>query len=194
MPCVLTRHARNESIAVRSNFCGLGARLVHERASGGARGPGRRVRRAGIACRGPRCRPAFPIVMPGLVPGIHVLWHRGARRERARRGRDVDARNKSGHDGMRAVAGAPHRPAPSSIAPSSPPVTPALSRGPGSSRTAVGGRPGQGGTGAPRIGVRGRPGPRNKSGVTAGGAEMVSSVGAEPVPKLNRTSVERVRP
>ena len=38
-------------------------------------------------------------VMPGLVPGIHVLRHRGARRERARRRRGVDARNKSGHDG-----------------------------------------------------------------------------------------------
>ena len=37
--------------------------------------------------------------MPGLVPGIHVLLHRGASRERARRRRDVDARNKSGHDG-----------------------------------------------------------------------------------------------
>ena len=34
-------------------------------------------------------------VMPGLVPGIHVLRHRGARRQRARRRRDVDARNKS---------------------------------------------------------------------------------------------------
>ena len=36
--------------------------------------------------------------MPGLVPGIHVLRHRGARRERAKRWMDVDARNKSGHD------------------------------------------------------------------------------------------------
>ncbi len=38
------------------------------------------------------------VVMPGLVPGIHVLRHRGASQEWARRRRDVDARNKSGHD------------------------------------------------------------------------------------------------
>ena len=38
-------------------------------------------------------------VMPGLVPGIHVLRRRGAGPARARRRRDVDARNKSGHDG-----------------------------------------------------------------------------------------------
>ena len=57
--------------------------------------------------RAPR-RPATPypadartlqIVMPGLVPGIHVLRHRGAGREGARRPTHVDARNKSGHDG-----------------------------------------------------------------------------------------------
>ena len=54
--------------------------------------------------RGPPGRPAGPpphlphTVMPGLVPGIHVLRHRGAGRERARRRRDGDARNKSGHD------------------------------------------------------------------------------------------------
>ncbi len=40
-----------------------------------------------------------PPVMPGLVPGIHVLRHRGASGERTRRRRDMDARNKSGHDG-----------------------------------------------------------------------------------------------
>ena len=42
--------------------------------------------------------PSPPTVMPGLVPGIHVLRHRGAGRAEARRRRDVDARNKSGHD------------------------------------------------------------------------------------------------
>ena len=42
----------------------------------------------------------------GLVPGIHVLRHRGAGGERTRRWRDVDARNKSGHDGGRG-AGVP---------------------------------------------------------------------------------------
>ena len=36
--------------------------------------------------------------MPGLVPGIHAVRHRGASRARARRRRGVDARNKSGHD------------------------------------------------------------------------------------------------
>ncbi len=39
----------------------------------------------------------------------------------------------------------------------------------------------------------GFPGPRNKSGVTTGGAEMVSPVGVEPVSKLNRTAVEQVQ-
>ena len=51
--------------------------------------------------------PASHFVMPGLVPGIHVLRHRGAGRERARRRRDVDGRNKSGHDGER-DAGVPN--------------------------------------------------------------------------------------
>ncbi len=61
-------------------------------------------------------RPSWPtpwpvpyLVMPGLVPGIHVLLHRGAGRERTRRWRDVDARNKSGHDGV-GEAGSTQRP------------------------------------------------------------------------------------
>ena len=49
------------------------------------------------------CRPVSPTVMPGLVPGIHALRQRGAGRARARRRRDVDARNKSGHDGRGVV-------------------------------------------------------------------------------------------
>ena len=47
----------------------------------------------------PGLAPVSSTVMPGLVPGIHAVRHRGANRERARRRRDVDARNKSGHDG-----------------------------------------------------------------------------------------------
>ena len=49
-------------------------------------------------------------VMPGLVPGIHVLRRRGANRERARRRRNVDARNKSGHDERSGEAGKTARP------------------------------------------------------------------------------------
>ena len=56
---------------------------------------GREECRAGQASSG---TPLPSVVMPGLVPGIHVLRHRGASRARARRRRDVDARNKSGHD------------------------------------------------------------------------------------------------
>ena len=66
--------------------------------------------------------PPPPTVMPGLVPGIHVLRHRGAGRARARRRRDVDARNKSGHDGEgtdRAVWQATERGAETSGAPTS---------------------------------------------------------------------------
>ena len=110
--CAPFRHARTCSTAVRFNFYGLGARFAHERVSAGARDPGHGARRAGIARRRPRCRPAFPIVMPGLVPGIHVLRRRGASRERARRRSDVDARNKSRHDDMRAVAGVHTPPGP----------------------------------------------------------------------------------
>ena len=36
--------------------------------------------------------------MPGLVPGIHVLRHRGVGPVRTSRWRDVDARDKPGHD------------------------------------------------------------------------------------------------
>ena len=39
--------------------------------------------------------------MPGLVPGIHVLRHRGVGRERTSRRRDVDGRDKPGHDEKR---------------------------------------------------------------------------------------------
>ncbi len=61
--------------------------------------------------------------MSGLVPGIHVLRHRGTNRARARRRRDVDARNKSGHDGIgtgRAVCPATERGASISGAPTFP--------------------------------------------------------------------------
>ena len=65
--------------------------------------------------RGPTVRVALPSVMPGLVPGCPVLRHAAARAGiRARRRRDVDARNKSGHpDGSkkgRAEAGVPDVP------------------------------------------------------------------------------------
>ena len=92
----LCRHARTCSTAVRFNFCGRGERLEYERVSGGSRGskssdfgtPASPVAVPGLA-------PASSTVMPGLVPGIHAVRHRGASRARARRRRDVDARNKS---------------------------------------------------------------------------------------------------
>ena len=82
------RHARTCSTAVRFSFHGLGA---------DGRGQGRAV----SASSG---TPLF-VVMPGLVPGIHVLRHRGVSRERSHRPKDVDARNKSGHDGGRDAGG-----------------------------------------------------------------------------------------
>ena len=45
-----------------------------------------------------RPSPSPPGVMAGLVPAIHVLPHRGARREGTGRRPHVDARDKSGHD------------------------------------------------------------------------------------------------
>jgi hypothetical protein len=49
--------------------------------------------------RGGECK---KLVMPGLVPGIHVLLYRGKK--------DVDGRDKPGHDGENVhefVVGAP---------------------------------------------------------------------------------------
>jgi hypothetical protein len=40
-------------------------------------------------------RNAYSVVMPGLVPGIHVLATK----------KDVDGRDKPGHDGIRLSAG-----------------------------------------------------------------------------------------
>ena len=70
-------------------------------AGGRERGLGRRGRlRPFPSSRTRAALLSLPTVMPGLVPGIHVLRHRGAGRARARRRRDVDARNKSGHDAV----------------------------------------------------------------------------------------------
>ena len=54
----------------------------------------------GIEARIDARRRAPLLVMPGLVPGIHVLRHRGVSRERTCRWRHVGTRNKSGHDDM----------------------------------------------------------------------------------------------
>ena len=48
-----------------------------------------------------------PVVMPGLVPGIHVSRRGGMSGYEARRRSDVDARNKSGHDGRNAAGRPP---------------------------------------------------------------------------------------
>ena len=93
------RHARTCSTTVRFNSGGPGERLERKRVSGGLRRPGHEIRHAGLSPVAVPCVPAFPhAVMAGLVPAIHVLWHRGAGRERARRRKHVDGRNKSGHD------------------------------------------------------------------------------------------------
>ena len=42
------------------------------------------------ACLGRMAQRAYSIVMPGLVPGIHVFL----------RGQDVNGRDKPGHDGL----------------------------------------------------------------------------------------------
>ena len=139
-----------------------------------------------------RLRP--PAVMPGLVPGIHVLRHRA-----------MDGRGRGGGgtwmpgtspgmttEGERGAGGCPPRP---TLSPP-PAVTPALSRGPGPQ--------------APPS--PGFPGPRLKAGVTAGGQGGRMRAGRDPCPDpaggpetrlyrrlapgpthLNRTAMERVR-
>ncbi len=135
---------------------------------------------AKAARRGLPRRPAFPHrVMPGLVPGIHALRHRGARRQRAGRRRDVDARTCSIAVRLRfrgrLRAHERGRPFP-------PVVTPDLIRGPG--------KPGEGGACGS--------GPRIKSGVTTGGkgrwARSESAAAGHALPRpLPRAGGEKVR-
>ena len=78
--CLPCRHARTCSIAVRSNI-GTGSE------------PG------GGTVAAPWNSAAPLTVMPGLVPGIHVGPPPRPLPARTAMPRDVDGRNKSGHDG-----------------------------------------------------------------------------------------------
>ena len=61
--------------------------------------------------------PAPPVVMPGLVPGIHVGPPPRPLPARTAMPRDVDGRNKSGHDGGGVTTGEPGRQAGAAGAP-----------------------------------------------------------------------------
>jgi len=87
--------------AVRFEWVGPGERHRYERVSDGSLDPRHGFRSAGIP----------PTVMPGLVPGIHVLRPVRPFPAHTAMPQDVDTRNKSGYDDKKGSAGGRrHRP------------------------------------------------------------------------------------